>query len=90
MTDHRAVTRVHTDTGSHIEPALNDDWPLLQKLQWHAAVVAHDTGLNVRVDQPDDSSLFSIQIGNTSSGMHDFSDAWTYLNGVTAGARAVA
>ena len=86
------VTRVQTEHGSHIEP----DCPMgdHQQLLWLAAVVAHDTGLRIGigegsykrngVEQP---GMYSVMVGNSSTVL-DWSSAWTYLNGVSTGARA--
>lgn len=39
------VQRVHTDSGSHIEPPLDPEWTDLNKLRWNLAVTLHDAGL---------------------------------------------
>jgi hypothetical protein len=92
------VRRVHVDNGSsHIEPPLNDLWDDLAKLQWHAAVVSHDTGLHIEVTSSDSRErvdgewrripgMYCIQVGPGSAAPFAFRDAWTYLNGVSCGA----
>lgn len=95
-----AVKRVQDEHGSHIEPALDRTWTLLEQLRWQAAVVGIDCGITPIVthsrysirfadvwrEQPD---FFSVQVGGSSSGPHSFDSAWTYLNGIGAGVRAV-
>lgn len=99
-----AVQRIHTDGGSHVEPALDPDWPPLERLRWHAAVVAFDTGLGVRIEPSkasrtvngvtyDIPNLYSVMLSgpamsSSTSGM-DYDRAWTYLNGVSGGAAAL-
>ena len=89
------VTRIHTDGGSHIEPDLDQLWPALTKLQWKAAVVAHDTGLRVAVTPSRTTingipqrGLYCIQVGHGSAAPYNYDQAWSYLSGVAAGATA--
>ena len=92
------VQRIHHDGGSHIEPALNESWSRFQKLQWHAAVVAHDTGLivsvfdkavNVRILGVEVyTSRFGVRVGAAYQSPLTFDQAWTYLNGAAAAAEA--
>lgn len=90
-----AVTRVHTGQGSHIEPPLDQDWDEATKLAWQAAVVAHDTGLRIRVhDEAFVTSngdavpgTYSINVGLSSCSALPYRKAWTYLNGVSTGAQ---
>lgn len=89
------VRRIETDTGSHIEPAMDDEWTLQQKLEWWAAATELDTGLPIKigpgrawhgdVELPD---MFTVIIGNSSTVLH-YLDAWTYLNGASAAVRAL-
>jgi ABC-type Fe3+ transport system substrate-binding protein len=79
------VTRVHDANGSHIEPPLDQAWDDLTKLTWHAAVVTHETGLAIRVDQFERGS-YGLAIGGTGLSERDFHSAWDYLNGVSTGA----
>lgn len=93
------VTRVRTSTGSYVEPPLDPGWDDLTKLQWHAAVVSYDTGLNVHIS-PGDSSIkrfgewrkihgtYSVRCGASSTILPNFHSTWTYLNGISMGARA--
>lgn len=81
------VSRVHTDGGSHIEPPLNQAWDDYTKLQWHAAVVAHDTGLTIRIHKQFRRGQYGVQIvGYSGAGSFDFRSAWVYISGVDAGA----
>jgi hypothetical protein len=92
------VTRVHDDTGSSIEPPLDEAWDDLTQLRWHAAVVAHDTGLRVTVNPGGEQrkvgeewvavpGTYGISVGRTSAAAFNYAAAWTYLNGVSTGAR---
>jgi len=84
LLDLPTVTRVKTSSGSHIEPPLDEAWSDAQKLAWHAAVVAADTGLTITVHQ--DGHLFSVGepgLGRTGT---PYREAWTLLNGINAGA----
>lgn len=87
------VTRVYTGTGSHIEPPLEDHWSNRQKLEWHAAVAEHDTGLRVLVHpMPRRFGLgedYSIQVGRRSTSAMPYDRAWTYINGISVGGQQV-
>jgi ABC-type Fe3+ transport system substrate-binding protein len=91
------ITRVQDATGSHIEPPLDATWTDLTKLQWQAAVVAHDTGLTVQVrdrarlngGRPIDG-WYGISVGSNSGSAYDFHEAWTFLTGVAVGASQAA
>lgn len=81
------VTRVHTESGSHIEPPLNPGWDPLSQLRWHGAVVTLDVGLPVTVSQdPDDPDMYSLTVGYTGCSPMTYDSVWTYLNGVAVGA----
>lgn len=82
------VTRVKTSSGSHIEPGLVESWTDAQKLAWHAAVVAADSGLAITVSQA--GHLFSVGSPGVSRNGILYRDAWTLLNGINAGAEAAA
>lgn len=81
------VTRIEYPGGSHVEPAYDPAWDDLTQLRWKAAVVAHDTGLRVAV-RPRQHGEYSIECGNSSGGTYDRQEAWTYLSGISVGARA--
>jgi hypothetical protein len=89
------VVRVQDPTGDHIEPPLDEGWDAFTKLRWKAAVTAHDTGLTVDVEEGalrDDSGnpvpgWYGIGVGRSGAAAFDFHSAWTYLNGVSAGAQ---
>lgn len=87
------VRRIHTANGSHIEPPLDESWTPQQKLEWQAAVVAHDTGLRIEVrpgriefDGVSLPDVFSVNV-DSSSTVLSYAAAWTYLWGVDMGAR---
>jgi len=98
-----SVQRVSDARGSHIEPALDPEWDNLTKLQWHAAVIAVDTGYEIWV-RPGDTSILrdgvwetiadqynvTIKAGEAWSdcGAGNFGQTWSFLEGVRAGARA--
>lgn len=91
---------VRTEHGWTPEPSLDPTWPDIVKLRWHASLIRHETGLNIQVDkaeyfiggipQPRHYSI-NMRYGNTSSssGPHTYAAAWSYLNGINAGAQAV-
>ena len=84
------VKRIYTQGGSHIEPQLDDSLPMYDKLLWHAAVVHHDTGIPIRIGRFSEYGPYSIQVWNSSTTRDSISDAWTYLNGVSAAGRGFA
>lgn len=90
------LVRTSTEWGSHIEPPLRSWWPPFKKLQWLAAVTAEDTGLTVCVEKSaywvsgiKQFGYFNVRCGSSQSGPHDYASAWSTLNGITVGARAV-
>lgn len=90
------VTRVHTEHGSHIEPPLDPDWPLLRKLEWSAAVGTADSGLDIAVshsrywaDRIRMRDVFNLDIDGTVSGPHTYQQACDWISGATMGAQAV-
>jgi hypothetical protein len=99
MSEHvMTVRRVHDDTGTHIEPEFDQTWDEETKLRWHAAVVAHDTGLAIRVHPHTDSfgrTQYGLNIGEINQGgqtslcMRPYYDAWDALSHISIGARAV-
>lgn len=86
------VARVGDAHGSHIEPPLDEDWDDLTKLQWQAAVVSADTGLDIEVIEF--PTNFCIHIRSTTGGTlasissQGLRDTWTYLSGIASGASA--
>jgi hypothetical protein len=84
------VTRVKTATGDRVEPSCDDTWDEETKLRWHAAVVAHDTGLPIEIchsntgDRP-----YGFRTSQTGGAPYDFHGAWDLLNGIAVGARKV-
>ncbi|MBI0293317.1 hypothetical protein JBE04_02080 [Streptomyces sp. PRKS01-29] len=88
------VTRTHDATGSHIEPPLDQSWDEPTKLAWHAAVIAHDTGITVQVHHHS-NDRYGICIGDMSAGGqtivggHTYQSAWEFVGAVGIGAEAV-
>lgn len=91
------VQRIHTARGSHIEPPLRTNASNHEKLLWHAAVTAHDTGLNIQIAPAshkikrfgrwvEPEPYWSIIVGNTSTAL-PYHAAWHYLNGIETGAK---
>lgn len=96
-----AVQRVADESGSHIEPPLDQSWDELTKLRWHAGVVEADCGVRAYI-MPGALTTpglfgsfrvhwnqYAIRIGNRSHSSFPFSEAWTFLNGVESGATEV-
>lgn len=90
------VTRVHTESGSHIEPPLNSEWSLLCKLKWKAAVGTADSGIEIAVshssywaDRIRMRDVFNLDIDGTVSGPHTYQQACDWISGATVGAQAV-
>lgn len=91
------VSRVEDGQFTNVDPEFDGSWPKLTKLEWQCAVVELDCGIRPRVSpalvhvngvmQPDH---FCIAVGDSSISPLSFLDAWTYLNGVAAGAQAAA
>lgn len=89
------VTRVQDGRSSLVEPPLNPAWDEPTKLAWHAAVTAHDTGLNITLHDEawtvageSMPGYYGIAVGTSSAAAFTYHEAWTYLNGVSTGARA--
>lgn len=80
------VRRVSNGSGSHVEPPCDDRWSDLDRLRWHAAVVALDTGLRVRVEPGSERGRFTIYVGSAGVAPLSFGTAWAYLSGVSLGA----
>lgn len=76
------------------DPPMDESWSDLVKLKWHAALVRSKTGINVTVHrQPQDHQGDYYQTTLRGTGwfivtVHTYRNAWTYLNGVEAGAKA--
>jgi hypothetical protein len=78
---------------------LDQDWGKLKKLQWHAAVAnaRSDHRIEIRVTvgdyringvrQPDHFSVIVSGMNGWSSTGMNFQHAWTYINGIEAGAQ---
>ena len=94
------VERVQTGDGSHIEPPFDEKWDKLTQLRWHAGVVLADCGVSVDIVTGSYQrkvplfgyvtipGVYSLSIGNTSHSAYNFEEAWTFLNGIEAGANA--
>lgn len=94
--DWSLVHEVADDTGSHIEPPPNPDWPPLWQLRWKAASIRARTGLNIHIDSYTSingltnsrSESYGIAVYPVGHGAMSFRDAWTLLNGIESGAKA--
>jgi hypothetical protein len=85
------VARVEDDSGTHIEPPLDQSWSEIQKLQWAAAVAELDSGLRLRVVQSGDWSFpFGIQHSVWQSPHYalSYGDAWNAINLLMYGAQS--
>jgi hypothetical protein len=96
------VTRVQDGRSSLVEPPLNPEWDEPTKLAWHAAVIAHDTGLRITLHDEawtdgqghPRSGYYGITVYGANGGpvssaaAFTYRDAWTYLNGIGVGVRA--
>lgn len=88
MDDHPKVQRVHDGLGtSHIEPPLEQAWSNLERLRWHAAVTALDTGLQVLVHPV--KGGYSVQVENGSMSSMNYQNAWSYISGVLVGGNSI-
>jgi len=86
------TTRITTGRGSHIVPPLDQDWSALLKLEWHASIASMDTGLEIRVSQTDKSFPSTYMVTIVGASAHSdcpFDAAWTLINGIASGGRAV-
>lgn len=92
------VHLVHTSTGSHIEPPLDQTWPDVKKLMWQAAVVRHDTGLDftiapasIKVGGREVQDTWDLHARTPSGGyaifpLGGYLEAWSDLNAIRCGA----
>ncbi|MFC8531876.1 hypothetical protein [Nocardia sp. NPDC057227] len=89
--DWTQVRRIRDDTGSHIEPGLNPDWPELWKLRWQAAVVQATTGVHIAIHQSASTPRWfglSYYVGALSKFLSvslDCHQMWSHLNGIESG-----
>lgn len=81
------VTRVN----GKIEPACDSNWTLLQRLEWHLSICKMDNpGMlddieiyEVEVNASGKTtSLFNFRRPSGSTGPFEFTDAWTFINGL--------
>lgn len=93
------ISRVQRDRVSEVEPPFDPGWDEFAKLQWHAAVASHDTGLTISVH---DGALkqkrfgkwrpvpgmYGVSTANRFAGAMTYEQACSYLSGVEAGAKA--
>lgn len=83
---------VEDDHGSHVEPAFDEDWPNLVKLQWQAAVVRERCdGLRITfMEQPHYPGEYCVTVPGASAVSFTFAEAWTLVNGIEMGYQAAA
>lgn len=90
------VERVETETGSRIEPPLDQRWDDLTKLQWKAAVVGLDCGVTPVIEKCDTHvgvtgiwipvrGRYMVLLPGRTSTTGNFYDTWSFLNGFEAG-----
>lgn len=87
------LRRVHTRSGSHIEPRCSESWTDLERLRWHAAVVRADTGGVLFDVEPAEYCIggirqpgyYDVRFPRGSCGPMTASGAWDYLNGISLG-----
>jgi len=87
------MRRIETEHGDYVEPALNQDWPMLTKLEWQLAVLRVDTGIRMTV-RPGHSTidgyeipyLFAYSAMNHGWSARSFNESWDFINGVSTGA----
>lgn len=87
------VVRVRDDTGSHIEPPLDDHWSEEDQVRWMAGVTAHDTGHEVRLNvQPSRSlfgpTLYGYNLGPSAGGSYTHREIGVLLTGFGLGIQA--
>lgn len=81
------VKRIETEDGSYLDPPFDEQWPALQKLQWRAAVLDEDTGVDVEINEwPEGSGSFRLTAVKLDVTIEGLSHAWDFLNGMSAGA----
>ncbi|MFE8961727.1 hypothetical protein [Streptomyces iakyrus] len=92
------MTRVEDAIGRHIEPAFDSSWDEQTKLRWKAALVAHDTGLTIRLHPhggPGGHIHYGLTIGEINEGgqsslsVGPYPHAWDALTYISIGAEAV-
>lgn len=78
---------------------MGQKWSNRKKLEWRAAAAEYDTGMRFRIVQVsvkrknrlgfwvEDQPHYGVQIGGSSTTLN-FNEAWAYINGACAGARA--
>lgn len=85
------LRRVTDKNGGWIEPPLGQHWDDATKLEWRAAIIRYDHGIqiNVYVSRRRGYFGFNSRAWSTSDS-YTFERAWTYLNGIGTGADLVA
>lgn len=88
--DWTQVHRVEDETGSHIEPPLDETWPDLWKLRWKAAIVSREIGCNIHIGKDAKRAWYGLsyhdgKVGVGSSLSLTFNQMWAELNGIRAG-----
>ena len=79
------VRRIETDTGSHVEPPIDQAWSELEQLRWKAAVTEVDGGVPVRVWEMG-RGRYSVQVGRSSLGAAGFDQCWSHMSSASCGA----
>lgn len=82
------VRRLEGERRTWVEPPHDSEWDDATSLRWHAGVVLADSGIGCTIW--DHGSHYSLGVGRSSMGMFSYNSAWTFMNGVSAGARELA
>lgn len=80
------VERIHTQHGSHIEPPLDDSWSEIDKLRWDAAVIEHDHGLRLKVEERERGFVVIAPDTGFGSNYLTYQAAWVHMNDLGLGA----
>ena len=88
------VERVHTDTGSYIEPPIDPHWSEEDKLRWKAAVASVDSGIRVEVQRKGRDSLlgpmlYDLTYESGACGDYTSREISVLLTGFAIGAKTV-
>lgn len=88
------IRTLRADDGStYVDPPLDPNWSKLVQLQWKAATVYDEVGVNIMVDSYENSSSYELyyQISTEwSKGITgSFYEIWNHMNGIAIGAREI-
>jgi ABC-type Fe3+ transport system substrate-binding protein len=90
------MRRVSSDSGSYVDPPLNQRWDDLTKLRWHASVVRVDNGSEIDIDvsvaaysvgRIRQRGYYTINTRGSAHGPCTYHAAWSYISGIDCGLR---